>query len=748
MRLKTTKINELLGIFLFVIIPFLVKSQCPVISTTVSIPNCGSSGCNLCTGDSVRINMTGTNFPTGTMLDWYISPNSGFNPYNSEGEYIGSSPVNTNNAACVYCPKLLGILVNACNPPGNEQDNEFLMLSSGSGFNTNNLQVDYDANNNSGGGSNNDVNIFAGPGVDVPAGAIVVFFSSSQTASNYDFSSICNISTSVYVMQSGCARGIGAFTDYASGSSIRTTKISLSNCMCQDILSYDRGSPGLNTGNGANTVKDPVTNLVSYGNNGCAPPIVTNPSINLNSTSSFKFVADCNSPAISGSGTYYIKALINPLDPACTEITTTEIKVNISCPEINPAGPLEVCIDQLTGLATFHLDDLNATITGGVPGATVIWKLLNGTIISPPHIIISATNTTVKATVSINGCKSNEILIDLKPLQLPVTGPDFPAWACRDPFGGPTASANIDLTTLETSIIGGNPYTVTWYESNTSFILIPNPSNYFFNVSHYVNAVVSDGICEKRVIVLLIPRDAPNVTVSPAGASFCEANSVALTATGSGGSGSNYSFSWLTPSGNINANSIVASVAGSYFVTVTDGEGCTNSTSVIVGENPKPIVVINPDPANFCIGSTLELNALVSSGTPPYISYQWTTPTGPKTGQIINVNTSGNYSVTVTDNLGCTGVTSIVVGNFISPMVTIDPLSPSICNGGTVNLNAMGSGGSGNYTYNWTTPSGNNTGNPITVSESGIYTVTVSDANGCKANTGTTVNVSPEIINE
>lgn len=766
MRLKTTKIKELLGIFLFVILPLLAKSQCPTINSTVSIPNCGSSGCNLCTGDSVRINMTGYNFPSGTNLDWYISPNSGFDPYNNDGNYISSTPVNINNSACLICPKLLGILVNACNPPGNEQDNEFLLMSSGSGFNTNNLQIDYDANNNSGGGTNADVNInaapcsiqypsgsvqamfsgcgnvtFAGPGVDVPAGALVVFFTSSNTTTNYDFSSLCNNGTAVYVLQSSCARLIGAFSDYASGSSIRTTKVSLANCMCTDALAYDRGNAGLNTGNGANVVKDPTSGVLSYSNNGCAPPSVTMPPINIPATSTFKFVADCSSPLINGTGTYYIKAIVNPLDPSCPEINTLEIKVNIACPDIFPAGPLEECVDPITGLATFHLTDLNSTITGGAPGATVIWKNLSGGIISPPEIVTSSTNTTVKATVSINGCKSAEILVDLHPLPLPVANPVNQS-ICKDPS---TGLATINLTTLEASITGGSGNAVSWSTDQAGNMPIADPSNFSFSVVTIVYATVFDGKCKHTAKVTLTPLDAPNVNILPASPSFCEGSSVTLTATGSGGSGSNYNYNWTTPSGPVNGNSVTATVAGTYTVTITDGGGCTKSKSIDVLQNPKPIVIINPNPASFCIGSTLDLTALASSGTPPYVSYQWSTPTGPKTGMTININTTGTYNVTVTDNLGCKGVATIDVSNFTNPSVYIDPVNPLICNGGTIDLTAIGSGGSGSYVYNWTTPTGTNTGTTIVATEAGNYKVTVTDSNGCKSSSNITVNLNPDI---
>jgi hypothetical protein len=186
------------------------------------------------------------------------------------------------------CPQVEAIMVDAC---GTEQLNEFVVINSGAmGFNTNNLQVNYDPNNNILDVSNNDINtdvdnlpgepcgltngnitaysgcsnlISIGPGFQVPPNAIVILQTNAGTQSGiYDFSSICGLDQCVYVISSSCFRSAGAFSNAAAG--IRTTIFTIDGC--PQTASYMQASlPG---GNGAYFL--PLSN--TYGNDGCVPP--------------------------------------------------------------------------------------------------------------------------------------------------------------------------------------------------------------------------------------------------------------------------------------------------------------------------------------------------------------------------------------------------------------------------------------------------------------------------------------------
>ncbi len=80
---------SLLHCFVFFVTLHVTYGQCP------QLPSSAITGNNatLCEGSSVTLSVTGLNLPIGSTVDWYIGPNSTFDPYNGEGNIIGSIPV-------------------------------------------------------------------------------------------------------------------------------------------------------------------------------------------------------------------------------------------------------------------------------------------------------------------------------------------------------------------------------------------------------------------------------------------------------------------------------------------------------------------------------------------------------------------------------------------------------------------------------------------------------------------------------
>src|SRR6188474_1873664 len=90
-----------------------------------------------CPGSNVTISFTGTNLPDGGTLQVLWGTNSAYNPCAGGGTQIGTIPI---DYPCTNCPTIQGIMINACGI--NEQENEFMLLDSGCGFNVSNLSVD------------------------------------------------------------------------------------------------------------------------------------------------------------------------------------------------------------------------------------------------------------------------------------------------------------------------------------------------------------------------------------------------------------------------------------------------------------------------------------------------------------------------------------------------------------------------------------------------------------------------------
>ena len=202
------------------------------------------------------------------------------------------------------------------------------------------------------------------------------------------------------------------------------------------------------------------------------------------------------------------------------------------------------------------------------------------------------------------------------------------------------------------------------------------------------------------------------------------------TATPSGGM-PDYSYAW---SNGGSTATITGLAAGSYSVTVTDDQGSTAVASVDVNEPTlMGINVISQQPP-LCNGSDDgSINVEVEGGTPGY-TYLWST--GANTAMISGL-TSGSYSLTVSDFNGCTVSTSVVLNDPTSIDISLISLDDPFCAGESSGaIEVEGSGGGGSYTYLWST---GDTGPMLQNVPQGSYTVTVSDINGCSAETSYTL---------
>ena len=214
---------------------------------------------------------------------------------------------------------------------------------------------------------------------------------------------------------------------------------------------------------------------------------------------------------------------------------------------------------------------------------------------------------------------------------------------------------------------------------------------------------------------------------------FCAGGSVMLTASAAS------SYLW---SNGETTQSIVVNATANYTVTVTDANGCSATSapkSVLVNALPTPAITAN-GPATFCAGSKVTLTATSAA------SYLWSNGA---TTQSIDVTTSGNYTVTVTDSNGCSATSPAVSVTRDADLdqPTITSTSPSICPGGSVTMTAHATGGNGVYTYQWYDINGviaGATPQIYTVSPTSnhSYYVVATDSLGCSSTSSSAVNVT------
>ncbi len=124
-----------------------------------------------------------------------------------------------------------------------------------------------------------------------------------------------------------------------------------------------------------------------------------------------------------------------------------------------------------------------------------------------------------------------------------------------------------------------------------------------------------------------------------------------------------------------NTQRIVVSRGGTYYVKVQDSVGCRNRSEPVVikeVEQPKPVI---SGPAKICGGVKVQLHA-----TPGFKQYAWNTG---ETDSVITISGPGNYQVSVSDSLGCTG---------ISDPYTVDPRPVMVTTGGDPHFDAVETG--------------------------------------------------------
>jgi gliding motility-associated-like protein len=228
-----------------------------------------------------------------------------------------------------------------------------------------------------------------------------------------------------------------------------------------------------------------------------------------------------------------------------------------------------------------------------------------------------------------------------------------------------------------------------------------------------------------------------------------------------GGPAGMTTYSWTGPDG-FTANTrnptvssaATAAMASIYSLTVTNASGCTSvpaTTTVVVNSLPLATATSN---SPVCTGGPLTL----AGGPAGMTTYSWTGPDGfntntqnPTVSPAATEAMAGIYSLTVTNASGCTSAAVITTVLVNSPIASAASNSP-VCTGSPLTL---AGGPSGMASYSWTGSNGftSLSQNPSVSTEAtlvmgGIYTLTVTNANGCSDTTTLSVliNENPNAI--
>jgi len=334
-----------------------------------------------------------------------------------------------------------------------------------------------------------------------------------------------------------------------------------------------------------------------------------------------------------------------------------------------------------------------------------------------------------------------------------------------NPAAVPARICSGNSTQLYANATGGSgTYSYSWTSDPAGFTsLLANPAVSPSVTTRYT-VVVNDGTNTISGNVTVTVDPLPTAVISGS-ATICAGSSanlsVALTGTAPWSITYTEGTTPLTISG-ISGTPATISVSPTstktYRLTAVSDSRCTGTSytgSALVTVNPLPTVYAGAD-RSIPYGTSTAINDATASGVAP-LSYSWTPAISFVNASLLNpvtrnLTASDTYTLTVTDGNSCTNSDQMTITVTGSPLA-VNPVASSltICSGSPVQLNANATGGSGTYSYSWTSePAGFTSGianpiaNPATTT---TYTVHVNDGfNTVSGNVTVTVNPLPTAV--
>lgn len=413
----------------------------------------------------------------------------------------------------------------------------------------------------------------------------------------------------------------------------------------------------------------------------------------------FKWNNNATGPYITGLSAGFYTVTVTDKDGCTTQASTTLTSPSPVTAEVLASGVS--CYGNNDGSAAV------AYIGGGTGTYSVLWSTGQNSLSINN---LSAGNYTVTVT-DANGCTAEAaaLVSNASPLSLSVSATNV-------------SCAGNDNGSVTATVDGGQPpYTYQWSTGAEGAVVSG------LSAGVYMVTVTDSNGCS-AVEQSIVQQSSSLSAVTSANAATCSGGSASASVNASGGAPP-YSYLWSNGSTSATATGLSP---GTYTVTVSDQNGCVDIATAVVpntGNITLSFIRNNPDCAG---GEDGGLTLIVSGGQSPY-TYNWAN--GSSSSSLSGLS-AGAYAVTVTDANDCE-MSSTINLSAPPPIETEITSTDATCNGaenGVASVSA--SGGTGNYTYLW-----NNGGTSSIISglDPNVYTVTITDQNGCTAVASTEV---------
>ncbi|MEL6863859.1 MAG: gliding motility-associated C-terminal domain-containing protein, partial [Bacteroidota bacterium] len=425
--------------------------------------------------------------------------------------------------------------------------------------------------------------------------------------------------------------------------------------------------------------------------------------------------ANCPNPiATPDTSTTYVLTVIDSYGCQVEDSVRIEVEPNLAAPE---------------NLNCSLITDNSITFSwNAVPGANSGYEVsVNGgpwmpASPGPTSHLVDNLNFETEVTIEVRAINICESLSSSFSCSTP---PCTPAQAGLAAIS-PASCIGVDNGTASFNAIGGSPP----YRYTIVGTTMSNTNGFFVNLAagDYVLEVVDQVNCPARV-PFTIPADqiidSDPIVVQ---AINCNGTADGQVSVSLNNGTAPYRFDWS----NGNSDSININLGpATYFVTITDQNGCLAFDSVSI-EEPAELVLDGNAIAVTCAGSNDGVASVnVSGGSMPY-TYQWDAAAGNQSTVSASNLAGGTYSVLVTDANNCSASQMVMVPENTPINLQVDSSGITCFGANDGAATVFPTGGAGNYTYQWDDPMGQTAATAGMLS-SGSYTVIVTDEDNCSA---------------
>ncbi|WP_185113949.1 T9SS type A sorting domain-containing protein [Fulvivirga imtechensis] len=362
-----------------------------------------------------------------------------------------------------------------------------------------------------------------------------------------------------------------------------------------------------------------------------------------------------------------------------------------------------------------------ASALGGTVDYSYTWRNSLNEVVSTSSTLTNVGGGIYIVTITdANGCSTTGQANISSADGAQVTFMDIVSTSC---FNSSDGQASMNIT-------GSAPFDVEWQNGETGEEATAlSPGDNVVTVTDVNGCVV--------VEVVNIPSPtAIDYTVTSSIPSCHDSSDGSIEVQASGGSGG-YSYSWNTGNTGTSLDNITS---GTYSLTITDVNGCTLDTEIVLdGVDPVSLHIDNTT-LPTCVGGVDGSITVSAAGGNGGYSYSWDTG---ETGAVIDQISAGSYEVTVTDSKGCVVTQTIDLPDPAPFTIDIGD-EVEICTGSSYVI----ASNVDNAVYSWTSDNGfTSEDQKVTLSEQGIYSLHVTNTDGCEAEDSFTLIVSDDLLN-